>query len=217
MAPNMIPRVSKLSASSPTPSGGRGSRLGGQLEIVFPPGGALLQGTELQLGGGLRSAMSPAGRTRFAAEDGRGRGSGQEGFARGRDSALSVLPPPPRKAGILADSELLSGDDIRSMGVVTLFKTEPMLKGKCTALYVRETGCTWDNCNYCVAPMRDAASTDQRDLAQAVRRSIGSSNARNRPGTPGERRGRSDSAGSATSPDSQFSDGGGHKPKQRRQ
>ena len=67
MVPDMIPRVSKLSAQSPTPSGGRGSRLGGQLEIAFPPGGALLQGTELQLGGGLRSAMSPASRTGSAA------------------------------------------------------------------------------------------------------------------------------------------------------
>ena len=61
MVPNMIPRVSRLSSPSPTMFGGRGSRSGGQLEIAFPSGGAVLQGTELQLGGGLRSAMSPAG------------------------------------------------------------------------------------------------------------------------------------------------------------
>ena len=101
------------------------------------------------------------------------------------------------------------------MGVVTLFKTEPMLKGKCTALYVREAGCTWGRCNYCVASLRDAASTGQRDLTQAVRRAIGSLDTRNRPETPGERRGRSDSAGSATSVCSQRSDGGGHKPKRQ--
>ena len=60
MVPNMIPRVSRLSSPSPTMIGGRGSRSGGQLEIAFPSGGAVLQGTELQLGlgGGLRSAMA---------------------------------------------------------------------------------------------------------------------------------------------------------------
>ena len=99
---------------------------------------------------------------------------------------------------------------------MTLFKSEPMLKGKCTAFYVRDTGCSWDKCNYCLTSLRDAASTDPRDLAQAVRRSIGSADARSRPGTPGERRGRSNSAGSATSVGSQRSDGGGHKPKQQR-
>ena len=207
MVPNMIPRVSRLSSPSPTMVGGRGSRSGGQLEIAFPSGGALLQGTELQLGGGLRSAMAPTARS--------GPPTAEE---RGRDSRFGheVLPPPPRKAGLLADSELLSGDEIRAAGVVTLFRTEPMLKGKCTAFYVRDTGCIWDKCNYCAASLRDEASTDPRDLAQAVRRSIGSAGARSRPGTPGERRGRSDSAGSATSVGSERSDGGGHKPKQRR-
>ena len=144
MVPNMIPRVSKLSASSPTPSGGRVSRLGGQLDIAFPPGGALLQGTELQLGSGLRSAMSQARNTSMGA----GGGRTSVDFADRARSDFGALPPPPRKAGLLADSELLSGDAIRALGVVTLFKTEPMLKGKCTALYVRDTGCTWDKCNY---------------------------------------------------------------------
>ena len=64
-------------------------------------------------------------------------------------SEFGALPPPPRKAGVLADAELLSGDTIRSLGVVAPFKSEPMLKGKCTAFYVRDTGCTWDKCNYC--------------------------------------------------------------------
>jgi hypothetical protein len=79
MVPNMIPRFSKLSAPSPTPSGGRSSRQGGQLEIVFPSGGALLQGTELQLGGGLGSAISPASHTGLEARpctDGEGRSAG---------------------------------------------------------------------------------------------------------------------------------------------
>ena len=190
----MIPRVNKLSASSPTPSGGRGSRMGGQLEIAFLPGGALLQGTELQLSSGLRSAMSSA--NHYGPATGAGR---MADLASKTRSDYGALPPPPRKAGLLADSELLSGDDIRSMGVVTLFKTEPMLKGKCTALYVREAGCTWGKCNYCATSLREAASTDQRDLAQAIRRAISSSNARSRPGAPGGRRSRSGSAGSATS------------------
>ena len=47
------------------------------------------------------------------------------------------LPPPPRKAGVLPDSELLSGDDIRSGGVIALFKTEPLLNRKCVAFYLR--------------------------------------------------------------------------------
>ena len=73
MVPNMIPRVSRPSAPSPTLSGGRGNRLGGKIEIAFPPGGAVLQGTELQLGGGLRSAMSPANHYGPATPEERGR------------------------------------------------------------------------------------------------------------------------------------------------
>ena len=171
----------------------------------------MLQGTELQLGGGLRSAMSPVGHYGPASQ----REATPNHGNRSR-TELGALPPGPRKAGVLPDSELLSGDEIRAGDVVTLFKTEPMLKGKCTAFYVRDTGCSWDKCGYCTASLRDAASTDPGDLAQALRRSIGSAGARSRSGTPGERRGRSDSAGSATSAGSQRSDGGGHKPKQRR-
>ena len=218
MVPNMIARVSRLPppSTSPTMLGGRGSRSGGQLEIAFPSGGSALQGTELQLGGGLRSAMSPAGQYGPASQrDAAGNRTTAEWSDRTR-SAFVALPPGPRKAGVLPESELLTGDEIRAGDVVTLFKTEPMLKGKCTAFYVRDTGCIWDKCNYCTASLRDAASTDPRDLAQALRRSIGSSGARSRPPTPGDRRGRSDSAGSATSVGSQRSDGGGHKPKQRR-
>jgi hypothetical protein len=210
MVPNTIPRISKTSAPSPTPSSGRSSCQGGQLEIAFPSGSAVLQGTELQLGGGLRSAMSPTDRSDSAARAGRM----AEYAGRNRPEFYS-LPPAPRKAGIWEDSGLLSGEAIRFLGAVALFKSEPPLKGECTAYYVRDTGCTWGKCNYRTAPLKEAASTDPRDLAQALRRAVGSSSARNRPGTPGGRRERSDSAGSAASVGSQFSDGGVHKPKQR--
>ena len=126
------------------------------------------------------------------------------------------MPPPPPKASILPDSELLSDDDIRSGGVIELFKTEPLLNRKCVAFYLREGGCPHEKCNFCLNSLREAPSTDPRDIAQALRRTSGSSNARSRPGTPGDRRGRSDSAGSATSAGSQRSDGGGHRPKQQR-
>ena len=132
VVPNMIPRVSRLSAPSSTLSGGRSSRMGGQLEITFPTGGAVLQGTELQLGGGLRSALSPASHYNPASAEERG------GHAK---SSFSTLPPPPRKAGVLPDSELLSGDAIRSGGAIALFKTEPILNRKCVAFYLREGGC----------------------------------------------------------------------------
>ena len=130
---------------------------------------------------------------------------------------MDTLPPPPRKAGVLPDSELLSCDGIRNGGVITLFKTEPLLNRKCVAFFLREGGCPHKVCNFCLNSLREAPNIDPGDVAQALRRTIGSSNARTRPGTPGERRGRSDSAGSASSVGSQFSDGGGHKPKQRRQ
>ena len=160
----------RLGSPSPTMIGGRGSRSGGQLQIAFPSGGALLQGTELQLGGGLRSTMSQAHTTNTSAA-----GSRTPADYGDRSRAeFGALPPPPRKAGLLPDSELISGDEIRAANVVALFKTEPMLKGRCTALYVRDTGCIWDKCNYCVASLRDAASTDPRDLAQADRLSSGS-------------------------------------------
>ena len=184
--------------------GGRGSRSGGQLEIAFPSGGAVLQGTELQLGldGGLRSAMASASKY---------------GPPKGIGTSADSLPPPPRKAGILPDAELISGEDIRQNGVITLFKSEPLLNRKCVALYLQEDGCPHKVCHFCLNSLREAPSIDPRDLAQALRRASGSSNARSRPSTPGDRRGRSDSAGSATSLGSQHSDGGGHKPKQRRQ
>ena len=210
MVPNMIARISSVSAPPPTTHGGRGSRQGGQLEIAFPTGGAMLQGTELQLGhgGGLRSAMAPVSLYGPAAA---------LGAARAESANSGPLPPPPRKAGILPDSELLSPDDIRGGGIITLFKAEPLLNRKCVAFYLREGGCPHDKCGFCSTSLRAAPSIDPRDLAQALRRASGSANARSRPGTPGERRGRSDSAGSTSSLGSQFSDGGGHKPKQRRQ
>ena len=130
---------------------------------------------------------------------------------------MGTLPPPPRKAGVLPDSELVTGDDIRNGGLIGLFKTEPILNRKCVAFYLRDNGCTHHQCNYCLTSLKDAPNVDPRDVAQALRRTTGSANARSRAGTPGRRRGRSDSAGSAASVGSQFSDGGGHKPKQRRQ
>ena len=203
MVPNMIPRVSRLSAPSPTMLGGRGSRSGEQLEIAFPSGGTVLQGTALQLGlgGDRRSAMASASKY---------------GPPKGGEHSPGPLPLPPRKAGILPDAELMSGEAIRLNGVITLFKSEPLLNRKCVAFYLREDGCPHNVCMFCLNSLREAPSIDQRDLAQALRRATGSANARSRPGTPGERRGRSDSAGSATSLGSQHSDGGGHKPKQRR-
>ena len=213
MVPNMIPRVSRLPSPSPTMLGGRGSRSGGQLEIAFPSGGAVLQGTELQLGlgGGRRSAMAST------SQYGPSSGDGTPGAHAGSGpSNYKSLPPPPRKAGILPDSELMSSDEIRQNGVITLFKSEPLLNRKCVALYLREDGCPHNVCHFCLNSLRDAPSIDQRDLAQALRRATGSSNARSRPPTPGDRRERSDSAGSARSLGSQNSDGGGHKPKQRR-
>ena len=111
----------------------------------------------------------------------------------------------------------MSGEDIRQNGVITLFKSEPLLNRKCVAFYLREDGCPHRVCSFCLHSLREAPSLDPNDVAQALRRASGSVNARSRAGTPGGRRERSDSAGSAASVHSQFSDGGGHKPKQRRQ
>ena len=127
------------------------------------------------------------------------------------------MPLPPRKAGILPDSELLSGDDIRSGGVITLVKTEPMLNRKCVAFYLRDSGCPHEKYNFYLNSLREAPSTDPRDLAQALRRTSGSSSSYGRPGTPEGLRERSGSAGSAAWVGSQYSDGGGHRTKQRRQ
>ena len=200
MVPNMIPRKIRL-AQSPTPNGGRSSRQGAQLEIAFPSGGAVLQGTELQLGDGRRSALSSTSQYGPALP-------GRDGFA--------TLPPSPRKASVLPDCELISSDDVRNLGVIPLFKSEPLLAGKCVALYIKQGGCTYPKCMFCLRALREAASIDPKDLAQALRRTIGSTSARSRPGTPGDGRKRSDSAGSASSVGSQNSDGGGHKPKQHR-
>ena len=123
----------------------------------------MLQGTGLQLGGCLRSAVSPTARTGSAlTED---HGSSRE--ARG-SAGSNALPPPPRKAGNLPDSEQLSGDDIRSGGVITLFKMEPMLNRKpCDARAARRARTAaperWaDGANARTrraAPHRSAAST----------------------------------------------------------
>ena len=54
-----------------------------------------------------------------------------------------TLPPEPRFAEILPANDLISGADIRSSGVVALFKTEPLLAGKCAALLMKDAGCTF--------------------------------------------------------------------------
>ena len=108
----------------------------------------------------------------------------------------------------------MSGEEIKAQGLMPLFKAEPLLNGKCLRLYLRKDGCTYANCGFCAKSMRDAPNTDLGDLERALRRACGTANARERPGTPG--RGRSDSAGSATSVGSQNSTGGGHTPKKGR-
>ena len=111
--------------------------------------------------------MSPASRTSSAA----GADSRAEYADRSR-SEISALLPPPRKAGILQDPELISNGIVKSLSVVSLFRTEPLLKGKCCAYCVREDGCPWDMYNYCVNALREAPSIDPRDLAQALRRAM---------------------------------------------
>ena len=49
-----------------------------------------------------------------------------------------TLPPEPRYAEILPANDLISGADIKSSGVVALFKTEPLLAGKCAALLMKD-------------------------------------------------------------------------------
>ena len=111
--------------------------------------------------------MSPTART-----------GSEQAEERGRDGQdYGTWPPPPRKGGILADSELLSGDAIKSLSAVSLFKTEPMLNRKCVALYVRHGGRPYAKCSFRLNSLREAPNTDPRDLAQALRRTTGSSSA----------------------------------------
>ena len=133
--------------------------------------------------------------------------------ARRSASSSVTLPPEPRYAEILPVHDLISGADIRSSGVVALFKTEPLLVGKCAALLMKDVGCTFPQCPYCKNTYEDLPKVDTCDLLSALRRCMGTASARLRPNTP---RGRSDSVGSDRSVGSQRSDGGGAKPKRHR-
>ena len=131
-----------------------------------------------------------------------------------RENRSIILPPEPRYAEILPSNDLISGAEIRQNGVVALFKTEPLLAGKCAALLMKDQGCTFQDCAYCKNTYADLPKVDTCDLLSALRRCMGTASARLRPNTP---RGRSDSVGSDRSVGSQRSDGGGMKPKRPRQ
>ena len=107
----------------------------------------------------------------------------------------------------------MSAAEIRSLGVVALFKSEPLLAGKCAAMLMKDIGCTFPGCPYCKKTLMELLKTDLCDLTSALRRCMGTATARSRPGTP---RGRSGSVGSDRSVGSQRSDGGGTKPKRHR-
>ena len=196
--------------SSPSPGTDRDGRHGrGQLHIDLPPANAsAVNGTMLQIGGprSIRRGDGNAQPTQLAQ---------REQFARDSREAAYSLPPPPRFGNVLQRHELMSGEEIREQRLMPLFKAEPLLDGKCLGLYLRRDGCTYKDCGFCKKAIRDAPSTAPGDLERAVRRACGLTNARERTATPS--RGRSDSAGSATSMGSQNSTGGGHKPKKGRQ
>ena len=204
-------------SASPTPSGGGSGGGGGQINMRLPPSPAnVTQGTMLQLGvagggGGYpRSAMtSPGHYGPQAGDDSRKQQFSRDGQYLDKQ-ANTTLPPEPRFAEILNKNDLMSAADIRSLGVVTLFKSEPLLAGKCAALLMKDVGCTFAGCPYCKTSYKELPHTDTCDLLSALRRCMGSATARSRPGTP---RGRSDSVGSDRSMRSQRSDGGGAKPK----
>ena len=202
-------------ATSPAPSGGGSGGGGGQINLRLPAAPAgVTQGTLLQLGtpggsgGGLRSALSSPGHYGPASVQDR-----VNQHARRSASSSVTLPPEPRYAEILPAHDLMSGADIKSYGVVALFKTEPLLVGKCVAVLMRDTGCVYPQCPYCKNTYEDLPKVDTCDLLSALRRCMGVASARSRPGTP---RGRSDSVGSNRSVGSQRSDGGGEKPKRHR-
>ena len=196
--------------SSPSPNrDGRNSR--GQLHIDLPPANAsVVSGTELQIGA-PRSAL----RRDIAQAPPDNRSMRREQFDRdSRNSSLS-LPPAPRFGNVLQQHELMTGEEIKEQRLIPLFKAEPLLDGKCLALYVKVGGCVYRDCGFCKKALREAPNTDPGDLERAVRRACGLTNKPERASTPG--RGRSDSVGSDRSVGSQNSTGGGHKPKKGRQ
>jgi hypothetical protein len=184
------------------------------MRLPAPPAN-VTQGTLLQLGtpggngGGLRSALSSPGH--YGPTNPQDRADLHAHRTMERKSI--ILPPEPRYAEILPANDLISGAEIKSSGIVALFKTEPLLAGKCAALLMKDEGCTFQNCAYCKNTLEDLPKVDTCDLLSALRRCMGTASARSRPGTP---RGRSDSVGSDRSVGSQRSDCGGMKPKRHR-
>ena len=203
-------------STSPAPSGGGSGGGGGQINLRLPaPPASVTQGTLLQLGTPGRKWRRPS----LGAFQSRPLWSGDpqdraNQHARRSASSSVTLPPEPRFAEILPAHDLISGADIKSSGVVALFKTEPLLAGKCAALLMKDAGCTFPQCPYCKNTYEDLPKVDTCDLLSALRRCMGTASARLRPSTP---RGRSDSVGSDRSVGSQRSDGGGAKPKRPRQ
>ena len=202
-------------STSPAPGGGGSGGGGGQINMHLPsPPANVTQGTLLQLGtaggsgGRLRSAISSPGHYGPNPQD-----RVDMHARRSLGEASVTLQPEPRFAEILHKNDLMSAGDIRSSGVVALFKTEPLLAGKCAALLMKDVGCTFPGCPYCKTTLVELPRTDLCDLTSALRRCMGTASARSRPGTP---RGRSDSVGSDRSVGSQRSDGGGTKPKRHR-
>lgn len=182
----------------PPDSGGRTSRSGGlNLQLPQPPPG-VAQGTLLQLTKPKPASPSDQGRTRDYS----------------REHKETVLPPAPRFGNILPRHELISGPEVKSLGVVGLFQSEPILAGKCAALLVREDGCDFRGCKFCRRTLEELPSLDASDITAALRRTLGSASARVRPGTP--RRDRSDSEGSERSISSQRSEGGGFRPRRKK-
>ena len=207
-------------SASPAPGGGGGNGGGGaQINLRLPPSPAnVTQGTLLQLGGAAgggggwpRSAMAPSSHY-GPPSDAMGGKDRKLGFSQLEQA--TVLPPEPRYAEIAHRNDLMSAGDIRSFGVVELFKSEPLLAGECAALLMKDIGCIFPSCSYCKKTLLELPKTDTCDLLSALRRCMGSASARSRSGTP---RGRSDSVGSDRSVGSQRSDGGGNKPKRPRQ
>ena len=129
-------------SAPPAPSGGSPSGGGAQLDMRLPPAPAnVTQGTRLQLGGAgkagdwPRSAMSPLSTYGPNPQEWVDRCAQQN-----RETASVQIPPEPRFAEILHKNDLMSAADIRSLGVVALFKSEPLLAGKCAALQTADEG-----------------------------------------------------------------------------
>ena len=135
-------------AASPSPSGCGSGGGSAQPDIRLSPLPAnVTQSTMLQLagpGGGdgwPRSMMSSPGH-HGPQNHGRERDAAfKQDESRVRPGRRDELPPGPRHAGILPASELLPGMEIKSRGVVNLFKAEPLLTGHCAALLMKDVSC----------------------------------------------------------------------------